>query len=176
MSTVKGQKSKVSIADAIDKAVFPGLQGGPHDNQTAAIAVCLGEALKPAFKKYGHQIVRNAKTLARELQKLGLQLVSGGTDNHLMLVDLTNLGISGKEAEERLGEVGIIVNRNTIPYDTRSPFDPSGIRLGTPSVTTRGMKEKEMKEIAGLIYEGLTNGNQFAIQRKVKALCKRFRA
>lgn len=165
---------KISIADAIDKAVFPGLQGGPHDNQTAAIAVCLGEALKPSFKKYARQIVKNAKALARELQRLRFQLVSGGTDNHLMLIDLTNLGISGKEAEERLGEVGIIVNRNTIPYDTRSPFDPSGIRLGTPSLTTRGMKEKEMKEIAGLIYGTLTTGSRFAIQRKVKALCGRF--
>ncbi len=174
MSNVKGQMSKVSIAEAIDKAVFPGLQGGPHDNQTAAIAVCLGEAMKPAFKKYGKQIVKNARALAKELMRLGLQLVSGGTDNHLMLVDLTNLGISGREAQDRLEQVGIIVNRNTIPYDTRSPFDPSGIRLGTPAVTTRGMKEKEMKEIARLIYGVLTGENTDAIKKEVKDLCRKF--
>lgn len=174
MSTGTSDVSKLTIAEAIDKAVFPGLQGGPHDNQTAAIAVCLGEALKPAFKKYGRQIVKNAKALARELQKLGFQLVSGGTDNHLMLIDLTNLGISGREAQDRLEQVGIIVNRNTIPYDTRSPFDPSGIRLGTPAVTTRGMKEKEMKAIARLIYGALTGNNPNATNRKVKDLCRKF--
>jgi glycine hydroxymethyltransferase len=170
---VKNDK-KISIAEAIDRAVFPGLQGGPHDNQTAAIAAALGEAMKPAFKKYARQIVKNAKALARELQKLGFQLVSGGTDNHLMLIDLTNLGISGKEAEERLGQVGIIVNRNTIPYDTRSPFDPSGIRIGTPAVTTRGMKEKEMREIARLIHEALTTGDSQVIFKKVMVLCGNF--
>lgn len=165
---------KISIAEAIDKAVFPGLQGGPHDNQTAAIAVCLGEAMKPSFKKYGRQIVKNARALARELTKLGFQLVSGGTDNHLMLIDLTNFGISGREAQDRLEEVGIIVNRNTIPYDTRSPFDPSGIRLGTPAVTTRGMKEGEMKEIARLIHGALTNNNYRATNKGVKDLCQKF--
>lgn len=175
VSNAKGQNSKVSVADAIDKAVFPGLQGGPHDNQTAAIAVCLGEALKPSFRKYAHQIVKNAKTLARELQKLGLEIISGGTDNHLMLVDVTKLGISGREAQDRLEEVGIIVNRNTIPYDTRTPFDPSGIRLGTPAVTTRGMKEKDMKEIAKLIYETLTGNNPQAVASKVKDLCRRYK-
>ncbi|MDO8560997.1 MAG: serine hydroxymethyltransferase [bacterium] len=168
------KKNLVDIASAIDRAVFPALQGGPHDNQTAAIAVALGEAMEPSFKKYGHQIVKNAKVLARELQKLGFRLVSGGTDNHLMLVDLTNLGISGREAQDRLEEAGIIVNRNTIPYDTRSPFDPSGIRVGTPSVTTRGMKEKEIKIIAGFIYEALTNGGGRAMNFKVKALCRKF--
>ena len=167
-------KNKVDIASAIDKAVFPGLQGGPHDNQTAAIAVALGEALKPSFKKYGRQIVKHAETLAYELKKLGFQLVSGGTNNHLILIDLTNMGISGREAQDHLEQVGIIVNRNTIPYDTRSPFDPSGIRLGTPAVTTRGMKEKEMKEIAGLIYECLTESKPFVALRKVKVLCRRF--
>lgn len=165
---------EMSISEAIDKAVFPGLQGGPHDNQTAAIAACLNEALKPSFKKYGKQIVKNAKTLANELKRLGLNLVSGGTDNHLMLIDLTNLGISGREAQDKLEEVGIIVNRNTIPYDTRSPFDPSGIRLGTPSLTTRGMKEKEAKDIAGLIYGALTSNTANAIKRKVQILCRKF--
>ncbi len=163
------------ISELIDKAVFPALQGGPHDNQTAAIAVALGEAMKLSFKKYGRQVIKNAKALARELQKLGFQLVSGGTDNHLMLIDLTNLGISGREAQDRLEQVGIIVNRNTIPYDTRSPFDPSGIRIGTPALTTRGMREKEMKEVAGLIYEVLTGNNSSVTNRKVKDLCRRFR-
>ncbi len=170
----KIQEKNINIAEAIDKAVFPGLQGGPHDNQTAAIAACLGEVMKPAFKKYGRQIVKNAKALARELIKLGFQLTSGGTDNHLMLIDLTNLGISGREAQDRLEKIGIIVNRNTIPYDTRSPFDPSGIRLGTPAITTRGMEEGEMKEIAKLIYEALTGANPKAVKDKVKLLCGRF--
>ncbi len=170
-----GAKNKVDIAVAIDKAVFPGLQGGPHDNQTAAIAVALGEALKPSFKKYGRQIVKNARILAKELKKLGLSVVSGGTDNHLMLIDLTGLGISGREGQDRLEKVGIIVNRNTVPYDTRSPFDPSGIRLGTPSITTRGMKEKEMKIVAGLIHTTLTAGNAVFIRRSVQALCKKFK-
>lgn len=167
-------KNKIDIAKEIDRAVFPALQGGPHDNQTAAIAVCLGEALKPSFKKYGRQVVKNAKALVHELQKLGFQLVSGGTDNHLMLIDLTNLGISGREAQDRLEQVGIIVNRNTIPYDTRSPFDPSGIRMGTPAITTRGMKEKEMREVAVLIYAALTGREQRAMKVRVKALCRKF--
>jgi len=164
----------VDIASAIDKAVFPGLQGGPHDNQTAAIAVALHEADKPAFKKYGHQIVKNARALAHALQKLKFELVSGGTDNHLMLIDLTNLGISGREAQDKLESVGIITNRNTIPYDTRSPFDPSGLRIGTPSLTTRGMKEREMKLVAGFIHEALTGVNVNAVWKKVIVLCKKF--
>ena len=168
------KQKEIDIAAAVDKAVFPGLQGGPHDNQTAAIAVALLEASKPSFKKYGHQIVKNARALAHSLQKLGFQLVSGGTDNHLMLIDLTNLGISGREAQDKLEEVGIIVNRNTIPYDTRSPFDPSGIRLGTPALTTRGMKEKEMKIIAVLIREALTDGGASMTRKKVAALCRKF--
>ncbi len=166
---------KISIAEAIDRAVFPGLQGGPHDNQTAAIAVCLGEALKPSFRKYGYQIVKNAKALAKELTKLGFNLVSGGTDNHLMLIDLINFGISGREAQDRLEKAGIIVNRNTIPYDTRSPFDPSGIRLGTPTVTTRGMKEKEMKKIAGWINEVISNSQSIQkIKKEIVKLCQKF--
>lgn len=165
---------ETNIARQIDKAVFPGLQGGPHDNQTAAIAVCLEEAMKPAFKTYGRQIVKNAKALAYALQKFGFEIVSGGTDNHLMLVDLTNRGISGREAQDRLEKAGIIVNRNTVPYDARSPFDPSGIRLGTPSLTTRGMKEKEMKVVAGFIHEALTQADSPALRKKVKTLCRRF--
>jgi len=168
------KRNEVDIASAIDKAVFPGLQGGPHDNQTAAIAVALHEAASPAFKKYGHQIVKNARALAHGLQKLGFQLVSGGTDNHLMLIDLTNLGISGREAQDRLETVGIISNRNTIPYDTRSPFDPSGLRIGTPSLTTRGMKEREMKLVASFIHEALTVQTVVTTKKKVATLCKKF--
>ncbi len=171
---VRIKDKDLSISQLINRTVFPGLQGGPHDNQTAAIAVCLTEALKPAFKKYGRQVVKNSRILARELSRLGLQIISGGSDNHLMLVDLTNLGISGREGQDRLEKVGIIVNRNTIPYDTRSPFDPSGIRLGTPSITTRGMKEREMKVIAGLIYDALTMKNPPFVRQKVRVLCRRF--
>ncbi len=159
---------------AIDKAVFPGLQGGPHDNQTAAIAVCLKETASSDFKIYGRQIVKNAKALAKGLQKRGLQLVSSGTDNHLMLIDVTPLGISGREAQDLLERVGVVVNRNTIPYDTRSPFDPSGIRLGTPALTTRGMKEKEMQEVAQIIADTLTGGTIRQIMRRVHILCRRF--
>lgn len=164
----------IDIASAIDKAVFPGLQGGPHDNQTAAIAVALGEAMQPEFRAYGKQIVKNAKALAAELKKYKLSLVSGGTDNHLMLIDLTNLGISGIEGQNRLEHAGIIVNRNTVPYDTRSPFDPSGIRLGTPSLTTRGMKEREMKILAKCIYGTLTGKNASAIKKGIRGLCRKF--
>lgn len=168
------KKLEVDIASAIDKAVFPGLQGGPHDNQTAAIAVALKEAATPAFKKYGHQIVRNARALAHALQKFGFTLVSGGTDNHLILIDLTNRGMSGREAQDKFEQVGIIVNRNTIPYDTRSPFDPSGIRIGTPSLTTRGMKEREMKLVADFIHEALGDTASAVTKKKVVGLCKKF--
>lgn len=173
--SVVAKKKGVEIASAVDKAVFPGLQGGPHDNQTAAIAAALGEATKTSFKKYGRQIVKNAKVLAKELQNLGFELISGGTDNHLMLIDLTKFGLSGREAQERLEAVGVIVNRNTIPYDTRSPFDPSGIRLGTPAVTTRGMKEEEMKIIAKIIADTLFEKEKKNIlQKTVRELCGKF--
>ena len=137
----------------IDRAVFPGLQGGPHMNQTAAIAVALREADSPAFKKYAGQIVKNAATLASELQKLGWRIISGGTDSHLILVDvwLDGRGIGGKEASDKLEKAGIIVNKNAIPFDTRSPVDPSGIRLGTAAETTRGAKEKDMIALSGKI-------------------------
>lgn len=174
LASRKKEGKEISIARAIDSAIFPGLQGGPHDNQTAAIAVALGEAMKPTFKAYGRQIVRNAKALAKYLQKLGFKIVSGGTDNHLMLIDMTPLGMSGREAQDKLEAVGIIVNRNTIPYDTRSAFDPSGIRMGTPSVTTRGMKEKEMREVAQLIYRALTDGDDRSIRKEVASMCRRF--
>ncbi len=135
----------------IDKAVFPGLQGGPHLNQIAAVAVALDEAMKPEFKIYAKQVIKNAKTLAGELKKKGWRLVSGGTDNHLLLIDVassTDNKITGKMAGERLEKEGIIVNKNTIPFDTRTPVDPSGIRLGTAAETTRGKKEKDMIKIA----------------------------
>jgi len=139
---------KKEFEEQINKAVFPGGQGGPHDHQTAAIAVCLSEAMQPSFKKYARQIVKNSKSLAGELQKLGWRVISGGTDNHLFLVDVWQNGIAGKEAEKILEDADIVVNRNGIPFDRRPPFNPSGLRLGTPAVTTRGMKEKEMKKIA----------------------------
>ena len=151
MVTKKGLEKDPDLPTKIDKAVFPGIQAGPHDQTTAAIAVCLKEASLPSFKKYARQIVKNAQVLAEELAKSGFDLVSGGTDNHLILVDLTNKGVTGKQVQDALEAAGIFVNKNTVPGEKRSPFDPSGIRLGTPAVTTRGMREKEMKLIAGWI-------------------------
>lgn len=138
----------VNLSERIDKAVFPGLQGGPQMHTIAAMGVAFEEALKPDFKKYARQVVVNARALAAELKRLGLKIITGGTDNHLMLVDVTPLGLTGKQAGERLERAGIIVNKNMIPYDTRKPWDPSGIRLGTPAITTQGMKEKDMVMIA----------------------------
>jgi glycine hydroxymethyltransferase len=166
------KRNKIDIAKAIDKAVFPGLQGGPHENQIAAVAVALAEDATPQFKKYARQVVKNARALARELQKLGWRIVSGGTDTHLLLVDVAARGIGGREASEKLEKNGIIVNKNTIPYDPRPPVDPSGIRLGTPSLTTRGMKEKEMKKVAGLINAVLILGEN--VRSEVKKLCRKF--
>lgn len=169
---------KKELAKEIDRAVFPGMQGGPHDHQTAAIAVCLGEVLKPEFKKYARQIIKNAKALAESLINEGLTLVSGGTDNHLMLIDLSNLNISGKEAQMVLDEAGITVNKNMIPGDPRKPFDPSGIRLGTPAVTSRRMKEKEMRKIAKLITLVLKNPKNkkilTSVKKEVKKITKKF--
>lgn len=160
--TLRGPRSaiimcKEHFAKAIDKAVFPGLQGGPHDHVTAAKAVTFKEALEPAFKEYSRQIVKNAQKLADELMEKGYKIPTGGTDNHLMLINLTNKNITGQEAQEALDIAGITVNKNTIPYDPRTPFDPSGIRLGTPAVTTRGMKEKEMVKIAEWMDRALSN-------------------
>ncbi len=142
-------------ASALDRAVFPGLQGGPHNHTTAAIAVALGEALEPSFADYARQTVANAKALAEALVERGFDLVSGGTDNHLIVVDLTATGVPGKLAAQALDRAGITTNYNTIPFDTRKPFDPSGIRLGTPAVTTRGMTEPELVRIAAWIDEGV---------------------
>jgi len=149
------QKSKFNLTESIDKTVFPGLQGGPQMHTIAAMGVAFEEALQPSFKKYANQVVKNAKKLAEELKRAGFKLISGGTDNHLILVDVTSLGLLGKEAADRLEANGIIVNKNSIPFDTRKPWDPSGIRLGTPAVTTQGMKEEDMVEIAKRIAETL---------------------
>ncbi len=151
------KKDERELDKKIDRAIFPGLQGGPHMNQIAAVAVALKEASTPAFKKYGAQIVKNAKALSDELKKLGWKIISGGTDTHLILVDtwMKGKGVSGKDASDKLEKAGIIVNKNTIPNETRSPMDPSGIRLGTAAETTRGKKEKDMVKIARKIDEVL---------------------
>ena len=147
--TVKNAKGEdKNISELIDKAVFPGLQGGPHLNQIAAVAVALKEAKAPAFQKYAKQVVKNAKALADELSKLGWRVISGGTDSHLVLVDTMSQGVTGKMASDLLEKNGIIVNKNTIPNETRSPMDPSGIRLGSAAETTRGKKEKDFVNIA----------------------------
>ncbi len=155
-------------AQAIDKAVFPGMQGGPLMNTIAAKAVCFEEALKPSFKEYSRQIVKNAKVLAGTLTDNGLRLVSGGTDNHLMLIDLTAQGITGLEAEVALGKAGITVNKNTIPNETKSPFVTSGLRIGTPAVTSRGMKEAEMRQIGTWIARVLKDIHNEAVIRDVR--------
>jgi glycine hydroxymethyltransferase len=173
------EKSRQYLPSLIDRAVFPGLQGGPHDHQTAAIAVALHEAAQPEFKAYAAQIVKNAKVLAEYLLSAGFTLISGGTDNHLILVDiLSTKNMPGKIAEKVLDEVGITVNKNTIPFDTRPPYDPSGIRIGTPSLTTRGMKESEVTIIAEVMVRVLTAPDDDAIKRKarqtIKDLCAKF--
>jgi glycine hydroxymethyltransferase len=148
MVTQKGIDKDPELPAKLDKAVFPGLQGGPHDNQTAAIAVALYEAGAPEFKKYAKQIVANAHALSDELINLGFKLTTGGTENHLLVVDLRNKGVNGALAAYALEQAGIVTNKNTIPYDTMPPFYPSGIRIGTPAATTRGMKESDMRQIA----------------------------
>ena len=169
---------KQEFAQAIDKAVFPGVQGGPHDHITAAKAVAFREALQPEFAAYAKQVIANAQALAASLAKNAFRIISGGTDNHLMLIDLTSKGLTGKEAETALETCGITVNKNMIPFDERKPLDPSGIRLGTPAITTRGMKEKEMELIAGWINRALENHTHEAalahIRAEVKEFCLRF--
>ncbi|HVX95991.1 MAG TPA: serine hydroxymethyltransferase [Polyangia bacterium] len=164
---------------AIDKAVFPGLQGGPHVHNTAALAVALKEAAQPEFKEYAKRVVANAKVIAAELMAKGYEVVSGGTDNHLILVDLTNKNVPGKVAARALDRAGIELNYNTVPYDPRKPFDPSGIRLGSPSVSSRGMGEAEMKQIASLMDRVISNPsdeNADKVRAEVKALCAKFPA
>ena len=182
--TLRGPRGAMIMTDdpelgkMVDKSVFPGMQGGPLMHVIAAKAVAFKEALQPSFKEYAVQIVKNAKALAESLMENGLNLVSGGTDNHLMLVDLRNLGISGKKAERLLGEVGITVNKNTIPDDPLPPTRASGIRIGTPALTTRGMKEGEMREIGRIIADVLKapedEGVKERARRKVRELTEAF--
>jgi len=166
---------KKDFAERIDKAIFPGLQGGPHNHTTAGIAVALKEASTEAFKEYSNQIVLNAKQLSDSLTKLGYKIISGGTDNHLFLVDVfSSVGMSGKEAGDILDTVGITVNKNAIPNDTRKPWDPSGIRIGTPALTTRGMKEKEMEIVANFVNKVLRECKKEEDYAKVKNEIKDF--
>ena len=172
--------SRAEHADAIDRAVFPALQGGPHNHPTAAIGVALKEASTAEFREYGHQIVRNAKALAAGLLERGFSLVSGGTDNHLILIDLTSKGVFGKKAAQALDRAGIITNYNTIPYDPRKPFSPSGVRIGTPAVTSRGMREAEMARIAAWMDEVVAapadEDLAARVRNEVRDLCAQFPA
>lgn len=169
---------KEKFAKDINRAVFPGLQGGPHDHIIAGKAIAFLEALKPEFKVYAKQIQTNARHLAEAMKKRGFTLVSDGTDTHLILADLTNKGVPGKQAQAVLDTVGITLNKNTVPFDTRSPMDPSGIRLGTPAVTTRGMKEAEMEMIADWLDRVISNINDTGLHAKikeeVKEMCLKF--
>ncbi len=178
MVTEKGLKKDPELAEKIDKAVFPGLQGGPHNNQTAAIAVALKEASTASFKKYAQQIVKNSQTLAKELQSYGFHLVSGGSENHLLLLDLSNKNVNGALAAYALEIAGIITNKNAVPHDPMPPFYPSGIRIGTAALTTRGMKEKEMKKIASwmnAVIEEIQNNQLPKEKAERSAFFKKFR-
>jgi glycine hydroxymethyltransferase len=166
------KRAGVDIAKAIDRAVFPGCQGGPHVNQIAATAVAFHEADTARFRNYARQMVKNARALGGELQKLGWRLISGGTDTHLILVDVAARGLGSKEASTKLEAQGIIVNKNAIPYDPRPPMDPSGIRLGTPALTSRGMKEEDMRKIARMIDGVLLRGEN--VRADVKRLCRKY--
>ncbi|OGF26611.1 serine hydroxymethyltransferase [Candidatus Falkowbacteria bacterium RIFOXYC2_FULL_47_12] len=165
---------KEKYAKDIDRAVFPGLQGGPHDSIIAGKAVCFAEALQPDFADYAKQIILNAKALANELKKHGFKLVTDGTDTHLILIDLTNKNITGKIAQTTLDAIGITLNKNTVPHETRSPMDPSGIRLGTPAITTRGFKEEHMARVATWINDALAHTNDTAALQKIKEEVKTF--
>ena len=167
---------KEKFAKALDKNIFPGIQGGPLMHIIAAKAVCFKEALEPSFKTYMEQVVKNAQVLAEALESYGFKLVSNGTDNHLILVDLTNKDITGKDAEILLDSIGITLNKNTVPNETRSPFVTSGVRIGTPAITTRGFKEEEMKEIASIINDAIKekDGDLEQLKARVKALCAKY--
>ena len=172
--TLRGPRSAIILAKAqygaaIDKAIIPGLQGGPMEHIIAAKAVAFKEAMEPNFQDYARQIVANAKALAATLMEAGLTLVSGGTDNHLMLIDLTTLNLAGKQAETLLDEVDITVNKNMIPYDPRKPLDPSGIRLGTPALTTRGFTEEDLKIVGRTIAEVLKNPTNDDVKTRARA-------
>lgn len=167
---------KEKFAKALDKNIFPGIQGGPLMHIIAAKAVCFKEALEPSFKTYMEQVVKNAQVLAEALESYGFKLVSNGTDNHLILVDLTNKDITGKDAEILLDSIGITLNKNTVPNETRSPFVTSGVRIGTPAITTRGFKEEEMKEIASIINDAIKekDGDLEPLKARVKSLCAKY--
>jgi glycine hydroxymethyltransferase len=169
---------KEKYAKQVNSAVFPGMQGGPHDHITAAKAVAFGEALKPEFVEYGKQIILNARAMATEFISRGYKIISGGTDNHLMVVDLNNKGLVGKEAEKILERIGISISRSTVPNDPNPPFNPSGIRLGTPAITTRGLKETEIKTVVEYIDLAFKNKDEEVklaeLKQQVKALCERF--
>jgi glycine hydroxymethyltransferase len=183
--TLRGPRGAIimcpeKFAERIDQAVSPGLQGGPHDHSIAGIAVALKEAATPEFREYGAQIVRNCKAMASQLLERGFDLVTGGTDNHLIVIDLTNKGVTGRKAAKTLDKAGIVVNYNTVPYDPRRPYSPSGIRLGTPAVTSRGMKEAEMRRIVGWIDEVVSNIDGESVIRRVRGevreLCSQYPA
>lgn len=168
---------KDKYATAIDRAVFPGMQGGPHENAIAAIAVTMREASTAEFKRYCAQVVKNSKALARALLDFGFNLVSGGSDNHLILMDLTNKNIGGKEAAILLENAGIVVNKNMVPFDKKTPFDPSGIRLGTAAITSRGMKEKEMSKVASWMAAVIADPEVAGkVKEEVRRFCKNFPA
>ncbi|GAC1525483.1 MAG: serine hydroxymethyltransferase [Polyangiales bacterium] len=172
--------AKKEHAAAVDKAVFPGLQGGPHNQTTAAIAVAAHEALQPSFKVYAHAIVDNAKTLAAALTERGFRLITGGTDNHLILIDLTPQNVSGKIAAKALDRAGLTLNYNSVPFDTRKPFDPSGVRLGTPGATSRGMGKAEMVQIAEWMRRVVEKHDDAAVveavRKEVESVCAKFPA
>jgi glycine hydroxymethyltransferase len=172
--------SQGKYAKELDRAVFPGLQGGPHNQTTAAIAVALHEAATDEFTQYAHQVVANAKALAEALKAKGFGLISGGTDNHMILMDVTTRGINGKPAARALNHAGIACNYNTIPFDPRKPMDPSGLRLGTPSVTSRGMQENDMIAVADWIYRALDGAEDpdriASIRTEVREFCAQFPA
>jgi len=165
-------KGKWNLAEKIDRAVFPGTQGGPLDHVIAAKAVCFLEAMKPSFKKYQKQILLNAKAMADEFKKQGIRVISGGTDNHLMVIDISPFGLESKKIQDELDKVGIYVNRNAIPFDKRPPYNPSGIRLGSPAITTRGVKEKECREVVRLVVRLIKNINNQQIKSQIKKRIK----
>lgn len=160
--------SHLTIAQAIDRAVFPGLQGGPHDHVTAGIAVALKQAASASFAQYAQQVLLNAQTVADDLLSYGYDLVTGGTDNHLILIDLTKTGITGAQAQDALEAAGMTVNKNTVPKETRSAFNPSGIRIGTPALTTRGMKQREMRQVAAWMHEVLSSHDNKKVIKRVR--------
>ena len=167
------KEGKYNLAEKIDRAVFPGTQGGPLDHVIAAKAICFSEAMKPFFRKYQKQILVNAKAMANEFSKQKIRVVSGGTDNHLMVIDISPFGVGSKKIQDELDKVGIYVNRNAIPFDKRPPYNPSGVRLGSPAITTRGFKEEECRQVVRLIAKLITNINNPIIKNQIKKETKK---